>query len=52
MQAFRTGDAFDSGDLAPGHFDPEHTTGVHQHAIEDDTAGTAVAVIAPFFAAG
>jgi hypothetical protein len=52
MQAFRTGDAFNGGDLAPGCLDPEHTTGVHQDAIEDDTAGTTVAVIASFLAAG
>ena len=52
MQAFGRGNALDSEYGLAFCLDRQHQAGVDQHAVQDDAAGAAVAVVAALFSAG
>jgi hypothetical protein len=52
VQSLRSGETFNGGDGSALSLGSQHQAGVHEPAVEDDIARTAVAVVAPFLAAG
>jgi len=51
VKAVAAGDAFDSDEVGSIGFHRKNAAGVHETAIEQDAAGAAVAVVAPFLGA-
>src|SRR5205814_2248873 len=52
MEVVTLGDALDRRDCGAFGFDAEHAAGVHEAAVDDDRAGSTVAVVAAFLGAG
>jgi hypothetical protein len=51
QSSIRERDAFNGRDSFAVHFHAQHQTRIHQHAVEDDAARAAVAVVAAFLCA-
>src|SRR5712691_502442 len=52
MELRGSGEPFNSRHLSPGRLHREDQTGVHQDAVQQHTAGPAIAVTAPLFGPG